>query len=281
MNAFDNLQSHDQSMPLIITPDNSLLPSLKCPKQSYFKMQVYYPIFLTTISIIASPFFLYQYITHQTAFHDIWVKGRKKSIIYSEYYKNKHLLAKIWNSVSGQLYLKGGLEYQANVGYCPAATTRCILRSIPSHIPIAIPPMVSSSSLPPKVAAAIDNASTLTKTTVIYGNEGYEAFLSAIKLSNNPKYRVAVNYLRSALYGITLPFLHNILLGYIGGHFSPVIGYLPDQDLVAIFDVNHNYGVFLVDTKRLYDAVNTYDIMSKTTRGLVLTEITGSGDDNV
>ena len=42
---------------------------------------------------------------------------------------------------------------------------------------------------------------------------------------------------------------------------------------VAVFDVNHNYGTFLVDSYRLFDAVNTFDLLANSYRGLILTEI--------
>ena len=40
-----------------------------------------------------------------------------------------------------------------------------------------------------------------------------------------------------------------------------------------MFDVNHNYGTFLVDSHRLFDAVNTFDFGAKTSRALILTEV--------
>ena len=43
---------------------------------------------------------------------------------------------------------------------------------------------------------------------------------------------------------------------------------------MAVFDVNHTYGgAYLVPTRRLWDAVNTVDITSKATRGVVVTTI--------
>ena len=37
--------------------------------------------------------------------------------------------------------------------------------------------------------------------------------------------------------------------------------------------MNHNYGMFLVESRRLFDAVNTFDLIANSYRGLVLTEI--------
>ena len=42
---------------------------------------------------------------------------------------------------------------------------------------------------------------------------------------------------------------------------------------VAVFDVNHKFGTFLVSSRRLFDAVNTFDFGAKSSRGLILTEV--------
>jgi hypothetical protein len=57
-----------------------------------------------------------------------------------------------------------------------------------------------------------------------------------------------------------------------GGHHSPIAGYLADQDLVLVLDVNRKYGPWLVQSARLYDAMNTVDTGSGKKRGLLLIE---------
>jgi hypothetical protein len=42
---------------------------------------------------------------------------------------------------------------------------------------------------------------------------------------------------------------------------------------VALFDVNHNYGLFFVESRKLYSAVDTTDVFANTHRALVITEI--------
>ena len=51
------------------------------------------------------------------------------------------------------------------------------------------------------------------------------------------------------------------------GHHSPIGGYLEAEDLVFILDVNSDYQPWLVASKRLFDAVNTFDGSNK--RGLL------------
>ena len=55
-------------------------------------------------------------------------------------------------------------------------------------------------------------------------------------------------------------------------HWSPVVAYLEEEDLVLVMDVNHHYGSkgYLVPTRRFYDSVNTRDIFNGNFHGLIL-----------
>jgi hypothetical protein len=52
--------------------------------------------------------------------------------------------------------------------------------------------------------------------------------------------------------------------------FSPIGGYLEAEDLAFIPDVNSDYQPWLIASRRLFDAVNTFDGNRK--RGLLLIE---------
>jgi hypothetical protein len=67
-----------------------------------------------------------------------------------------------------------------------------------------------------------------------------------------------VNFHRGPLFGI----------GH--GHFSPILGYLADKDLVFVGDVNHDYMPFVVSSARLFDAMNTVDSASGLKRGFLV-----------
>jgi hypothetical protein len=54
-----------------------------------------------------------------------------------------------------------------------------------------------------------------------------------------------------------------------GRNFSPILGYLPEEDLVFVGDVNEKYRPWLVPTSRLYDAQNTIDSSSHAKRGVL------------
>jgi hypothetical protein len=55
-----------------------------------------------------------------------------------------------------------------------------------------------------------------------------------------------------------------------GGHHSPMAGYLEDEDLVLVLDVNENFKPWLVKSERLFKAVDTGDSGHK--RGLLRIE---------
>lgn len=55
------------------------------------------------------------------------------------------------------------------------------------------------------------------------------------------------------------------LFGRGGGHHSPLGGYLEEEDLAFVLDVNAGYGPWLVSAQRLFDAMNTGGVV---TRGL-------------
>jgi hypothetical protein len=85
-----------------------------------------------------------------------------------------------------------------------------------------------------------------------------EEFREHLRHSNDPGRRYVVNFSRERIFGAGV------------GHFSPIGGYLEAEDLVFILDVNSDYQPWLIASKRLFDAVNSFDGNSK--RGLLLIE---------
>jgi Phytochelatin synthase len=230
---------------------------------------------LSTIGLIALPYIGYLAITKWKIFSDICAKSAKISIKKRPEYKDSTLLHRIWRSEAGKQYANI-LEYQRREGYCSRTTQRCVLKSIPQISADRIPEEKRGPTTVQNFASFIDECSKgATKSTVVLGTEGFDAFMSAIQRANDPKVRLSANFLRTPLFGFNQPifFPHNVLLGFFGGHFSPIVGYLEDANLVCVFDVNHNYGAFLVTPQRLYDAIATFDVTSGKSRGLVVTEI--------
>lgn len=82
-------------------------------------------------------------------------------------------------------------------------------------------------------------------------------FREQMRRANDPARRYIVNFARGPLFG------------GLGAHHSPVGGYLPDEDLVLVLDVNRAYGPWLVTSAALHGAVDTVDCSSGKKRGLV------------
>ena len=85
----------------------------------------------------------------------------------------------------------------------------------------------------------------------------YDQFREHLRRSNDSHQRYVINFHRGPLFGE----------GH--GHFSPIGGFLEDRDLVLVLDVNARYHPFLVDARRLFDAMNTTDSASGKKRGLL------------
>ena len=85
-----------------------------------------------------------------------------------------------------------------------------------------------------------------------------EQFREHLHRSNDPSRRYVVNFDREQIFGAGV------------GHHSPVGGYLEAEDLVFVLNVNSDYQPWLVERKRLFGAVNTFDGDKK--RGLLLIE---------
>jgi Phytochelatin synthase len=85
----------------------------------------------------------------------------------------------------------------------------------------------------------------------------YSQFYEQLRGANDPGRRLVVNFHRSPLFGEG------------DGHFSPIGGFLQDRDLVLVLDVNGSYGAFLVEARRLFEAVDTIDSSSGNKRGFL------------
>lgn len=256
--------------------ENTILePVIKIPKDSSVLQKAWKVILINVIFIIAFPYLLYILIRKWSIIYDIFIKANKKSIQYSLEYKNKDLIKKAWMLPSARFYYNI-LEYQLMEGYCSCTTQRCILKSIENIDLFTIPIIKRGPSTIANFSKSLDQHSNgKTHSTIILGNQNYELYLEAIKKSNDLNYRVSINFLRSSLFGFKTPIWlpSNLLIGMFGGHFSPILGYFEEENLVVIFDVNHNYGLYFVSPQRLYESIATYDISSNECRGIILTKL--------
>jgi hypothetical protein len=105
--------------------------------------------------------------------------------------------------------------------------------------------------------ADVARANTRRKITLLR-DLSEEQFREHLRRSNHPGRRYIVNFNRERIFGAGV------------GHHSPIGGYLENEDLVFILDVNSDFQPWLVERTRLFAAVNTLDGDKK--RGLLLIE---------
>jgi hypothetical protein len=105
--------------------------------------------------------------------------------------------------------------------------------------------------------AEVARVNTRRKVTVLR-DLSEEQFREHLHRSNDASRRYVVNFNREQIFGAGV------------GHHSPIGGYLEAEDLVFVLDVNSDYQPWLVERKRLFEAVNTFDGDKK--RGLLLIE---------
>jgi hypothetical protein len=103
--------------------------------------------------------------------------------------------------------------------------------------------------------AEVARAHTERKVTVLRDLTA-EQFREHMKHSNDPDRRYIINFTREEIFGGG------------GGHHSPIGGYLEAEDVVFVLDVNENYKPWLIESDRLFKAMDTFDGDRK--RGLLM-----------
>jgi hypothetical protein len=230
-----------------------------------------FAVFLVTSGLIL--FRIYRW----NIMKDIIRKSQNLDIRQIPRYRDSKLLSKIWATEIGKCYMNV-VENQQRVGYCSSATQRSILKSISSFNPQDLPqPKFGPASLGALASDLEKNSAGVLKCKAVYATEGYDEFLDAVKKANDVKYRISVNFLRSSLFGIPEPRWNpaNVLSSFLGGHHSIVLGYIVEENSVAVYDVNDEYGLFLVQAERLFEAVNTFPVtaINGRSRGVVVCEV--------
>ena len=84
-----------------------------------------------------------------------------------------------------------------------------------------------------------------------------EQFREEMRHANDPSRRYVVNFTRKEIFGAG------------AGHHSPIGGYLDAVDMVLVLDVNENIKPWLVETNRLFAAMDTVDSDGGRKRGLL------------
>lgn len=184
-------------------------------------------------------------------------------------YRNAGLLAEAERLPVARAYLARGFEYQRNRSDCGPASAADLLHSIgrrDSQAEVMAQGGVASLFGYVIPGLSLDQEAALLRRTTgarvtLLRNLDREAFRAVLARTNDPHLRVIVNFDRGALFA----------RGF--GHFSPLLAYLADRDLVLVGDVNRDYGLYLVSSSRLFEAMNTVDSMTGKKRGLLMVAV--------
>jgi Phytochelatin synthase len=171
-----------------------------------------------------------------------------------------------WALPVAATYRHGGYEYQANPSFCGPASAANVLHS--EGVSATQRSVLSGSDIHPifgllPMGITLDQEAALLRTNTrqrvrVLRDLSLGEFRAQLPQANDLSRRYIVNFHRGPLFGI----------GH--GHFSPILGYLADEDLVFVGEVNHDYMPFVVSSARLFDAMNTVDSASGLKRGLLV-----------
>jgi hypothetical protein len=187
------------------------------------------------------------------------------SIKTTREYQDPALLAKAWALPVAAKYKKE-LDFQGNGSFCGPTSLVNVMRSLGmggDQGTVLAGTNVSTyfGILPGGITldrlAEVAQKRLGTSVTVMRDLDP-KAFHDQLSYVNDPSRRYVINFIRGPLFGTG------------GGHHSPLAGYLADEDLVFVLDVNKKYGPWLVKPDRLYEAMNTFDRMAGKKRGLLL-----------
>lgn len=181
-------------------------------------------------------------------------------------YRDPALMAKAWGLPVAASYRRGAFEYQENQSFCGPASIANLLRSVGR--PLSQGAVIDGTQYDPWFGILLGGLTLDEEAGLLAFRSGMRAivvrdptlaeFRALMTRTNHPSMRMIVNFHRGPMFG----------RGH--GHFSPVLGYLPDRDLVLVGDVNAEYRPYLVPVERLWKATDTIDDETGKERGLIL-----------
>ena len=182
-------------------------------------------------------------------------------------YQNPVLLEKAWALPVAAAY-QAGIEFQRNGSVCGPTSLANVLHSFKQ--PGTQESVLQGTNFTTVLGYLPEGLTLdqlgdiarqkLQRKVTVMRDLDLAAFREQLRHTNDPARRYVINFSRGPLFGTG------------GGHHSPIAGYLTQEDLVLILDVNKKYGPWLVKPERLFEAMNTVDSTTQKKRGLLLIE---------
>jgi len=193
--------------------------------------------------------------------------SRVVSIKETQQYQNPTLLRQAWQLPVAALY-QPGIDYQRNPSVCGPTSIVNVLHSLrqpgDQHNILQDTGLTTVLGYLPQ-GVTLDQLADIAREKLkrkvsVLRDLDLAEFREQMRRVNDVSRRYVINFSRAPLFGAG------------GGHHSPIAGYLDDEDLVLVLDVNRKYGPWLVKSQRLYEAMNTVDSGTQKKRGLLLIE---------
>lgn len=223
---------------------------------------------MTTARIFAVLLLITAAISGATSFVSRGEYAGVVSIEKTQTYEDPALIAKAWQLPVAAAYHAAEFDYQHNQSFCGPTSVVDVLRSLGRNASQA--DVLDGSKVWTLFGYVVPAGMTLDEEAALLRlrtrapvnllrDLDLAAFRAELPHMNDPALRYVVNFTRGPLFG----------RGH--GHHSPILGYLADEDLVFIGDVNRDYaGPWLVKADRLFEAIDTVDSASGKKRGLLV-----------
>jgi len=181
-------------------------------------------------------------------------------------YRDAALMRRAWALPVAARYAAIPYEFQDNSSYCGPTSVADVLHSLgvrtDQHRVIAGTPFEPAFGILLGGLTIDQLADLLRQRTgrrvAVDRPASLTAFRAVVAGANDGRLREIVNFHRGPLFG----------RGH--GHFSPILGYLAERDLVFVGDVNARFQPFLVPTARLWRAAATVDPATGRPRGILV-----------
>jgi hypothetical protein len=179
--------------------------------------------------------------------------------------RDPELMERAWRLPAASTY-KRELNWQSNPSTCGPASAANVLASLDGIVRNESAVLNGTGLcwtgyciLGLSLDELADVVRQITKRTVtVLRDLSEDEFRNHMRMANSAGRRYIINFSRAPIFGAGV------------GHHSPVGGYLENEDLVLVLDVNPDFKPWLVERTRLYDAMNTFADDQK--RGLLLIE---------